>query len=102
MVTNNGGRAFMKKVARYCRECTVWFWRKFWLSIYCPCCHKKMHDELKNPLVPPEVKRVEYFRQWNLKNREKRNKYKSEWAKEKRKRLKCANVTFAEIQQFKA
>lgn len=94
MITKIGkasGRISLKKIARYCKECGVWYWRKLWLSIYCPCCHMKLTDELKNPIIPKEIRMVK----WNLKNRDRRNKYKSEWAKEKRRRLKeCVNAPF--------
>lgn len=84
MITKIGGRVSLKRIARYCGECAVWYWRRLWLSIYCPCCHKKLTDELKNPIIPSEIRMIK----WNLKNRDRRNKYKSEWAKAKRKKLK--------------
>lgn len=83
MITKTGGRSFMKRIGRYCRQCTVWFLRKFWLSLYCPCCHKKMHDELKNPIIPVEVRKTEYLRKWRLENRDKWNAYKRDWYKQR-------------------
>lgn len=51
----------------------------------------KLTDELKNPIIPSEIRMIK----WNLKNRDRRNKYKSEWAKAKRRKLKCVNVLSA-------
>lgn len=80
----------MKNIARYCGQCTVWFWRKFWLSIYCPCCHKKMHEKLKQSF---DVKRKEYFKLWRIRNRDKINKYKRDlYRQQKEKQNKVVRI----------
>lgn len=89
MITNQIGRVSMKRIARYCGQCAVWFWRKFWLSVYCPCCHKKMHDELKNPTIPADIKRKHYFRIWRRKNRDRVNEYKRNYYKNHKQEVHC-------------
>lgn len=94
MCTQKIGRIFMKTLARYCTECVVWYWRKLWLSIYCPCCHKKLREKLSNlgkklkykrkPLTPTQLEHQRlYNREYRKKHREQKNAYQRAWYRQR-------------------